>query len=96
MEQIVEVYFFGIKKMLLKEVMEVFFDVCKVLGLKKKLFMLELIDWLKLLLVDDIFEDILCNCDIKSVILLFYGVLVKNEQDVYLLECLVFMYCCES
>ncbi len=96
MEQIVEVHFPGIKKSLLKEAMEVFFDVRKVPGLKKKPSTSELIDWLKLLLADDIPEDILRNRDTKSAIPPLYGALVKNEQDVHLLERLAFMHRRES
>ncbi|MGC1510709.1 MoxR family ATPase [Ketobacter sp. MCCC 1A13808] len=96
MEQIVEVHFPGIKKTLLKEAMEVFFDVRKVPGLKKKPSTSELIDWLKLLLADDIPEDILRNRDTKSAIPPLYGALVKNEQDVHLLERLAFMHRRES
>lgn len=92
MEQIVEVHYPGIKKTLLKEAMEVFFDVRKVPGLKKKPSTSELIDWLKLLLADDIPEDVLRNRDTKSAIPPLYGALVKNEQDVHLLERLAFMH----
>jgi hypothetical protein len=60
-------------------------------GLKKKPSTSELIDWLKLLLADDIPEDILRNRDTRSAIPPLYGALVKNEQDVQLLERLAFM-----
>ncbi|MGB3622684.1 MAG: ATP-binding protein, partial [Ketobacter sp.] len=96
MVQLVEVHFPGIKKTFLKEAMEVFFDVRKVPGLKKKPSTSELIDWLKLLLADDIPEDILRNRDTKSAIPPLYGALVKNEQDVHLLERLAFMHRRES
>lgn len=91
MERIVGVHFPGIKQQLVKEAMEVFFDVRKVPGLKKKPSTSELIDWLKLLLADDIPEDVLRNRDTKSAIPPLYGALVKNEQDVHLLERLAFM-----
>jgi len=91
MEAIVEVHYPGIKKSLIKEAMEIFFDVRKVPGLKKKPSTSELIDWLKLLLADQIPEDVLRNRDTKSAIPPLYGALVKNEQDVHLLERLAFM-----
>ena len=91
MEQIVEVHYPGIKKSLVKEAMEIFFDVRKVPGLKKKPSTSELIDWLKLLLADEIPEEVLRSRDHKSAIPPLYGALVKNEQDVHLLERLAFM-----
>ncbi|MFZ5602500.1 MAG: AAA family ATPase [Pseudomonadota bacterium] len=91
MEAIVAVHYPGIKKSLVKEAMEIFFDVRKVPGLKKKPSTSELIDWLKLLLADEIPEDVLRNRDTKSAIPPLYGALVKNEQDVHLLERLAFM-----
>jgi len=91
MQRIVEVHYPGIKQSLVKEAMEVFFDVRKVPGLKKKPSTSELIDWLKLLLADEIPEDVLRNRDNKSAIPPLYGALVKNEQDVHLLERLAFM-----
>src|SRR3990167_5419299 len=91
MEAIVAVHYPAIKKSLVKEAMEIFFDVRKVPGLKKKPSTSELIDWLKLLLADEIPEDVLRNRDTKSAIPPLYGALVKNEQDVHLLERLAFM-----
>ncbi|NPU94007.1 MAG: MoxR family ATPase [Gammaproteobacteria bacterium] len=91
MEAIVAVHYPNIKKSLVKEAMEIFFDVRKVPGLKKKPSTSELIDWLKLLLADEIPEDVLRNRDTKSAIPPLYGALVKNEQDVHLLERLAFM-----
>lgn len=91
MRQIVEVHYPGIKQSLLKDAMEIFFDVRKVPGLKKKPSTSELIDWLKLLLADDIPEDVLRNRDTKTAIPPLYGALLKNEQDVHLLERLAFM-----
>ena len=70
---------------------EIFFDVRKVPGLKKKPSTSELIDWLKLLMADDIPEEILRNRDTSKAIPPLYGALVKNEQDVQLLERLAFM-----
>ena len=91
MQEIVEVHFPSIKKNLVKEAMEVFFDVRKVPGLKKKPSTSELIDWLKLLMADDIPDEILTNRDTSKAIPPLYGALVKNEQDVHLLERLAFM-----
>jgi MoxR-like ATPase len=96
MQNIVEVHFPGIKPSMVKDAMEVFFDVRKVPGMKKKPSTSELIDWLKLLLADDIPEDVLRNRDNKSAIPPLYGALVKNEQDVHLLERLAFMHRRES
>ncbi|AJD47967.1 AAA ATPase [Isoalcanivorax pacificus W11-5] len=91
MMKIVDVHYPDIKQTLVKEAMEIFFDLRKVPGLKKKPSTSELIDWLKLLLADDIPEDILRNRDTKKAIPPLYGALVKNEADVQLLERLAFM-----
>ena len=91
MQEIVDVHFPEIKQDLVKEAMEIFFDVRKVPGLKKKPSTSELIDWLKLLMADDIPEEILKNRDTSKAIPPLYGALVKNEQDVQLLERLAFM-----
>ena len=91
MQQIVEVHHPDIKSNLVKEAMEIFFDVRKVPGLKKKPSTSELIDWLKLLMADDIPDEILTNRDTSKAIPPLYGALVKNEQDVHLLERLAFM-----
>ncbi len=91
MQRIVEVHFPEIKQELVKEAMEIFFDVRKVPGLKKKPSTSELIDWLKLLMADDIPDEILTNRDPSKAIPPLYGALVKNEQDVHLLERLAFM-----
>ena len=91
MQQIVDVHYPSIKQDLVKEAMEIFFDVRKVPGLKKKPSTSELIDWLKLLMADDIPEEILRNRDTSKAIPPLYGALVKNEHDVQLLERLVFM-----
>jgi MoxR-like ATPase len=91
MRQIVEVHYPGIQQKLVQEAMSVFFDLRKVPGLKKKPSTSELIDWLKLLLADDIPEDLLKNRDNKSAIPPLYGALIKNEADVQLLERLAFM-----
>ena len=91
MHEIVSVHFPEIKQSLVKEAMEIFFDVRKVPGLKKKPSTSELIDWLKLLMSDDIPDEILTNRDPSKAIPPLYGALVKNEQDVHLLERLAFM-----
>jgi MoxR-like ATPase len=92
MEKIVAVHHPNIKKDLLAQAMDIFFDVRKVPGLKKKPSTSELIDWLKLLLADDIPEEVLKNQDTKSAIPPLYGALLKNEQDVHLLEKIAFMH----
>lgn len=91
MEKIVDVHFPGIKKMLLREALEVFFEVREVPGLKKKPSTSELLDWLKLLLAEDISPETLRSKDNKKIIPPLHGALLKNEQDVHLFERLVFM-----
>ena len=91
MEKIVAVHYPKIKKKLVKEALDVFFDVRKIPGLKKKPSTSELVDWLKLLLSDDIPDEILKNADSSKAIPPLYGALLKNEQDVQLLERLAFM-----
>lgn len=91
MQKIVDVHYPGIQGELVTEAMEVFFDVRKVPGLKKKPSTSELIDWLKLLMADEIGIEALRNADTSKAIPPMYGALVKNEQDVQLLEKLAFM-----
>ena len=91
MEKIVAVHYPNIKKKLVKDALDVFFDVRKIPGLKKKPSTSELVDWLKLLLSDDIPDEILKNADSSKAIPPLYGALLKNEQDVQLLERLAFM-----
>ena len=91
MEKIVAVHYPGLKKSLLKEAMEVFFEVREVPGLKKKPSTSELLDWLKLLLAEDIPPDALRSKDRKTIIPPLHGALLKNEQDVHLFERLVFL-----
>ena len=79
------------KKISVKEALDIFFDVRKVPGLKKKPSTSELVDWLKLLMADDLPDEILKNRDPSKAIPPLYGALVKNEQDVQLLERLAFM-----
>ncbi len=92
MEKIIKVHYPGIKRKLVRDAMEVFFDLRKVPGLKKKPSTSELLDWLKLLMADDIPADILKDRDASSAIPPLYGALLKNEQDVQLLEKLAFMH----
>ncbi|HSD00624.1 MAG TPA: MoxR family ATPase [Casimicrobiaceae bacterium] len=91
MTRIVDVHFPGLKKALLKEALEVFFNVRDVDGLKKKPSTSELLDWLKLLLAEDIPPDALRSNDRKAFIPPLHGALLKNEQDVHLFERVVFM-----
>jgi MoxR-like ATPase len=91
MERIVAVHFPDLKKSLLKEALEVFFEVREVPGLKKKPSTSELIDWLKLLLAEDIPTEALRSKDRKSMIPPLHGALLKNEQDVHLFERLAFL-----
>jgi MoxR-like ATPase len=91
MEKIVAVHFPQLKKSLLREAMEVFFEVREVPGLKKKPSTSELLDWLKLLLAEDIPPEALRAKDRKTIIPPLHGALLKNEQDVHLFERLVFM-----
>ena len=96
MREIVAVHYPNIANELVQEAMEVFFDVRSIPGLKKKPSTSELIDWLKLLMADDIPDAILKNRDPSKAIPPLYGALLKNEQDVHLLERLAFMHRRES
>ena len=91
MERIVDVHYPDIKKSLIKEALDVFFEDREVPGLKKKPSTSELIDWLKLLMADDIPEEILKERDRSKAIPPLYGALLKNEQDVHTLQRLAFM-----
>ena len=92
MREIVSVHYPNITQELVQEAMEVFFDVRSIPGLKKKPSTSELIDWLKLLMADDIPDEILKDRDPTKAIPPLYGALLKNEQDVHLLERLAFMH----
>ena len=92
MREIVDVHYPNIKQTLVNEALEVFFDVRDIPGLKKKPSTSELIDWLKLLMADDIPDEILKDRDHTKAIPPLYGALLKNEQDVHLLERLAFMH----
>ena len=91
MTRIVDVHYPGVKKMLLREALEVFFEIREVPGLKKKPSTSELLDWLKLLMAEDISVDALRSQDERKIIPPLAGALLKNEQDVHLFERLVFM-----
>ncbi len=91
MSEIVEVHFPGIKQRLLSEALGIFFQVRELPGLKKKPSTSELLDWLKLLLNEDIDETVLRERDQKKLIPPLYGALLKNEQDVHLFERLAFL-----
>jgi MoxR-like ATPase len=91
MADIVSVHYPDLKKNLLKEAMEVFFDLREVPGLKKKPSTSELLDWLKLLMAEDIPPEALHDTDVKKSLPPLYGALLKNEQDVHLFERLAFM-----
>jgi len=91
MLRIVDVHFPGIKQALVREAMEVFFDLREVPGLKKKPSTSELLDWLKLLLAEDIPADAIRSTDPSNLIPPLYGALLKNEQDIHLFERLAFI-----
>ena len=91
MERIVEVHFPGLKRELLREALEAFFDLREVPGIKKKPSTSELLDWLKLLVAEDIPPEALRSKDDRTVVPPLYGALLKNEQDVHLFERLVFL-----
>ena len=91
MERIVEVHFPGLKRELLREALEAFFDLREVPGIKKKPSTSELLDWLKLLVAEDIPPEALRSKDERTVVPPLYGALLKNEQDVHLFERLVFL-----
>ena len=91
MQAIVDVHFPGLKQRLVKEAMEVFFGLRELPGLKKKPSTSELLDWLKLLLAEDIDPEVLRDASSKKALPPLYGALLKNEQDVHLFERLAFM-----
>jgi MoxR-like ATPase len=91
MERIVDVHFPDIQKLLVSRALDIFYDVRDVPGLKKKPSTSELLDWLKLLLHEDLPLDVLQNRDPTKAIPPLHGALLKNEQDVMLFERLAFM-----
>ena len=90
LSKIINVHFPDIKKNLLQSALEVFFDIREVPGLKKKPSTSEILDWIKLLLVEDISITDLKK-EPKDMLPILYGALLKNEQDVHLFERLAFM-----
>ncbi len=92
MTEIIKVHYPEVQKKLVKEALEAFFELREIPGLKKKPSTSELLDWLKLLMSDDIPDDVLTNRDQSKAIPPLYGALLKNEQDVALLERLAFMH----
>ena len=91
MAEIVDVHFPDLKKDLLREALDAFYKVRDVRGLKKKPSTSELLDWIKLLLAEDIPPEVLKGGDSRKAIPPLYGALLKNEQDVLLFEQLVFL-----
>jgi MoxR-like ATPase len=91
MAQIVDVHYPGIQKRLVHEALTAFFEMREVPGLKKKPSTAELLDWIKLLLVEDIPPEALRTKDNRQLIPPLYGALLKNEQDVHLFERLAFI-----
>jgi len=91
MEKIVRVHYPGLKQELLAEALGTFFSVRETPGLKKKPSTSELLDWIKLLLAEDIAPEALRSADPKKTIPILHGALLKNEQDVHLFEQLVFL-----
>ncbi len=91
MSRIVQVHYPGLKRALLTDALEAFYRVRDVPGLKKKPSTSELLDWIKLLLAEDIPPEALRSEETGKAIPPLYGALLKNEQDVHLFEQLVFM-----
>ncbi len=91
MEQIVHVHYPDIKKMLLRDALTVFYEVRDVKGLKKRPSTSELLDWIKLLMAEDVPPEVLRQQDPTQAIPILHGALLKNEQDVHLFERLAFM-----
>ena len=91
MTDIIEVHFPGIQKMLVSRALDIFYDIREVPGLKKKPSTSELLDWLKLLLHEDMPLEVLQDRDPTKAIPPLHGALLKNEQDVMLFERLAFM-----
>jgi len=92
MRRIVNAHYPDIKRDLLSSAMDVFFDLREVPGLKKKPSTSELLDWLKLLIADDLPADALGADDLRTILPKMHGALLKNEQDVHLFERLVFLH----
>ena len=91
MEKIVAAHYPGIKRELAREALNVFFEIREVPGLKKKPATSELLDWLKLLMIDELPASVLRSNDPKITLPPLYGALLKNEQDVHLFERVAFL-----
>jgi MoxR-like ATPase len=92
MQRIVHAHYPTLKQDLLKAALEVFFDLREVPGLKKKPSTSELLDWLKLLIADELPADALDAGNLRNALPLMHGALLKNEQDVHLFERLIFLH----
>jgi MoxR-like ATPase len=92
MEQIVDVHYPSIKKLLVREALTMFYEIREVSGLKKKPSTSELLDWLKLLMAEDVPIEVLRDKDPAKLIPPLHGALLKNEQDVHLFERLAFLH----
>jgi hypothetical protein len=91
MTRIVDVHFPDLKRELLRESLATFFRVRETPGLKKKPTTSELLDWIKLLVAEDVSPETLRGDDAKKLLPPLYGALLKNEQDVHLFEQLLFL-----
>ena len=91
MARIVDVHYPDIQKLLLREALNIFYEIRDVPGLKKKPSTSELLDWLKLLMVEDMPAEVLRTRDPAKLIPPLHGALLKNEQDVHLFERLAFL-----
>jgi MoxR-like ATPase len=91
MTEIIDVHYPGVQKQLVSEALNVFYEIREVPGLKKKPSTSELLDWLKLLMVDEISPEVLRTKDPNKLIPPLHGALLKNEQDVHLFERLAFL-----
>ncbi len=92
MEDIVEVHYPGLHKRLVREALNVFYEIREVPGLRKKPSTSELLDWIKLLMVEDMAPETIRDKDAKTLIPKLHGALLKNEQDVQLFERLAFLH----
>ena len=91
MQKIVDVHYPDLKRNLLSEALNIFFEIRDVPGLKKKPSTSELLDWIKLLVAEDVPPEVLRSRDMKTLIPPLHGALLKNEQDVHLFERLAFI-----
>ncbi len=92
MQQIIDVHFPDLKHDLVREALTIFYDIRQVPGLKKKPSTSELLDWIKLLLVEDVSPEVLRTRDPAKLIPPLHGALLKNEQDVHLFERLAVLH----